>query len=111
MSTKINFSYKGTDYCLEYTRKSVKRMEDRGFSVSRIIEAPMSTLPELFAGAFIANHKFVDRKVIDEIYDNIKDKRELIDTLTTMYNEPIEALMSDSSEGDQGNAISWETTT
>lgn len=110
MSTKINFSYKGTDYCLEYTRNTVKRMEDRGFSASRIIEAPASTLPELFAGAFLANHKFVDRKVIDEIYDAMKDRKALIEVLVTMYNEPINALMSDSGADDQGNAIAWEAT-
>ena len=110
MSTKINFTYAGKDYCLEYTRKTVKQMEDRGFTASRVIEAPMSTLPELFAGAFIANHKYTDRKVIDEIYDNMKDKKILIETLSTMYREPIEALMSDSGDDEQGNAIAWEAT-
>lgn len=110
MSTKISFSYDGKDYCLEYTRKTVKQMEDRGFIAARIVEAPMSVLPELFAGAFLANHKYTDRKVIDAIYDKMKDKKALIGTLTTMYNEPIEALMSDSSEEDEGNAISWEAT-
>ena len=109
MSTKFNFSYEGKDYCLEYTKRTVKQMEDRGFVVSRFLEAPMSTLPELFAGAFLANHKFTDRKVIDAIYEGLKDKKALIGTLTTMYNEPIEALMSDGEN--EGNGIAWTATT
>lgn len=106
MSTKINFTYDGKDYCLEYTRQTVKRMEDRGFVASRIVEAPMTILPELFAGSFQANHKYTDRKVIDAIYDKMLDKHQLLETLTQMYNEPIEALMAD---GDEGNGIAWTT--
>lgn len=101
---KINFSYKGTDYCLEYTRKTVKTMEDRGFVASRIVETPVTILPDLFAGAFLANHKHAKREVIDEIFDNMQDKSALIETLSQMYNEPIKALMEDA---DEGNGISW----
>lgn len=100
----INFSYNGTDYCLEYTRKTVKTMEDRGFVASRIVDAPMTVLPDLFAGAFLANHKHTKREIIDEIFDKMKDKSSLIETLSQMYNEPIKALMED---GDEGNAIEW----
>ena len=107
MSTKINFTFDGKDYCLEYTRQSVKTMENRGFVASRILDAPMTVLPDLFYGAFLANHKYVDRKVVDAIFDKITDKRQLVETLSQMYNEPIEALMAD---GDEGNGIKWETT-
>lgn len=104
--TKISFTFDGKDYCLEYTRKTVKNMEDRGFVAARILEAPMTVLPDLFAGAFLANHKFTDRKVIDAIFDKMQDKKQLVETLTQMYNEPIEALMAD---GDEGNGIQWTT--
>lgn len=107
MSTKISFSFDGKDYCLEYTRQSVKTMENRGFVAARIVEAPMTVLPDLFAGAFLANHKYTDRKVIDTIFDKMTDKKQLVETLSRMYNEPIEALMAD---GDEGNGIQWETT-
>lgn len=107
MATKISFNYEGQDYCLEYTKQSVKTMENRGFIAGRILEAPMTVLPDLFAGAFLANHKYTDRKVIDAIFDKMKDKKQLVETLTQMYNEPIEALMSD---GDEGNGIQWATT-
>ena len=106
MATKITFTYDGKDYCLEFTRKTVRRMEENGFEIARFEKAPMTVLPDLFAGAFLANHRFVDRKVIDTIYDKMTDKASLIDTLGRMYNEPIEALMAD---GDEGNGIAWAT--
>ena len=102
--SKITFSYGGNDYCLEYTKRSVKTMEDRGFNPSKILEAPVTYLPELFAGAFLANHKFVRKEVIDDIYEAMGDKRELVNTLVEMYNEPIAALTEDPAEG---NAIAW----
>lgn len=104
MSTKISFSHEGRDYCLEYTRKTVKTMEDRGFIASRVAETPMSVLPELFAGAFLANHKYAKREVIDAIFDKMKDKQALVETLAKMYNEPLASLME---ECDEGNAIAW----
>lgn len=102
--SKITFSYGGNDYCLEYTKRSVKTMEDRGFNPSKILEAPMTYLPELFAGAFLANHKFVGKEVIDGIYATMDNKRELINSLIEMYNEPIAALTEDAAEG---NATAW----
>ena len=107
MATKIIFTHDEKEYCLEYTRKTVKLMEDRGISPANILGAPMTTLPELFAGAFLANHKFTDRKIIDAIYNKMGDKKALVGTLTKMYNEPIEALTADVEEG---NAIACTTT-
>ena len=104
MSTKITFSYGGTDYCLEYNKRTVKQMEDRGFIPSKILEAPMTYLPELFAGAFLANHRFVKKEIIDDIFDAMGDKKQLVNTLIEMYNEPINALTEDA---DEGNAIAW----
>lgn len=104
-TTKISFTYNDRDYVLEYTKETVKQMESRGFVASRVAEAPMTVLPDLFAGAFLANHKFTNRKIIDEIFEKMGDKSALIETLSLMYNEPIKALMED--DGDEGNAIAW----
>ena len=104
MATKINFTYDGVDYTLEFTRKTVKQMEDRGFVAARFGEAPMTILPDLFAGAFLANHKFVKRETVDKIYELMTDKQMLVDTLSQMYNEPLAALME---EPDEGNGIRW----
>ena len=107
MNKQLRFTYNGKEYCLEYTRKSVEQMEKSGFVVSDIKDKPMTTLPTLFAGAFIANHRFVKQELIDEIYSKMTNKSELIGKLAEMYNEPILALINDPDE-DEGN-LSWTT--
>ena len=54
MAKTIKFSYKGVDYTLEFTRKSIEIMEHKGFVLSDISEKPMTILPTLFRGAFLA---------------------------------------------------------
>lgn len=105
MAKKLQFTYDGKEYTLEFTRKTVENMERRGFIASEFIEKPMSCLPDLFAGAFKANHPFVKRDVIDDIYNKLPNKHELIDKLAEMYNEPIESLF-DEPEENEGN-VNW----
>lgn len=102
---QLKFTYNDKEYTLEYTRKSVEQMERNGFVASDVKDKPMSTLPTLFAGAFIANHRFVKPAVIDEIFAHMTNKAELIGKLAEMYNEPIAALVDDPEE-DKGN-VSW----
>lgn len=105
MSKQITFEFEGKEFTLEYTRKTIETMERQGFVASDIIEKPMSTLPALFAGAFLAHHRFVKREVIDRIYEKMINRQELIGKLAEMYNEPIESLMNDPEE-DEGN-VTW----
>lgn len=109
MSKQLSFTYEGVDYCLEYTRKSVEIMERQGFVASEIETKPMTVLPSLFAGAFLANHRFVKKDVIDKIYSKLTNKSELIGKLSEMYNEPIMALVDepDESEGNVNWTASW----
>lgn len=107
MAKQITFEFEGKEYVLEFTRKSIETMERQGFIVSEITEKPVSTLPVLFAGAFIAHHRFVKKDVIDRIFDKLTNKEELIGKLAEMYNEPIMALM-DEPEESEGN-VEWES--
>lgn len=105
MAKQINFEYDGNEYTLEFTRKSIEQMERQGFVASEITEKPMLTLPALFAGAFLAHHRYLKREIIDKIFDKFTNKQELIGKLAEMYNEPILALM-DEPEESEGN-IQW----
>lgn len=109
MAKQITFEYEGKTYTLEFTRNSVRTMEGNGFKISEIKDKPVSLLPEFFAGAFIAHHKYAKRSTIDEIFDNIGDKDNLIQTLSDMYNETLVSLMGGDEEEQSGN-ISWKTT-
>lgn len=105
MAKQIIFEYGGTDYTLEFTRKSIETMERQGFVIGDIVDKPMLTLPALFAGAFLAHHRFVKRKEIDEIYSKMTNREDLLQKLAEMYNEPLEALMEEPEEN-EGN-VTW----
>lgn len=98
MAKQLTFSYEGKNYTLEYTRNSIRQMENSGFIIADIDRKPMTVLPALFAGAFIAHHPFVKNDVIESIYAQMKDKRGLLEHLGEMYNEPITAFMDEPSD-------------
>lgn len=106
MAKDIRFVHDGKEYRLEFTRKSIEIMERQGFVASDIVEKPMSTLPALFAGAFLAHHRYVKKEIIDEIFSKMKNKQELISKLAEMYNEPILALVDEPEEAEEN--IIWE---
>lgn len=107
MAKQIKFEYKGKEYCLEYTRETVKQMEREGFKSSDVIDKPMLSLPRLFAGAFKAHHRFgTKQNDIDAIFDCFTNKDALFEKLAEMYNEPMETMLDEPT--DEGNAIAWE---
>lgn len=105
MAKTLEFTYKGKDYVLEYTRKSVQEMEKRGFVAADADTKPMTVLPMMFDGAFLAHHRFEKKEVIDEIFSKMSNKENLIAKLAEMYNEPIMTLLDEPSEK-EGN-VNW----
>lgn len=104
MAKTLTFTFKGKEYILEYTRRTVRQMEDSGFIASEVGEKPMQIL-RLFSGAFLAHHRSVKMDVIEDIYAALPNKEDLISALIDMYNEPIEALM-DEPDDESGN-VEW----
>ena len=105
--SKITISYDKKDYVLEYSRQSVRTMEAQGFVLDDIAAKPMMTIPMLFQGAFIKNHRGIKRNLMDEIYEEINNKTDLITALMEMYTETLSTLMDD--KADAGNAT-WAMT-
>ena len=103
MSKTIRVTYEGETYTLEYTRETISMMEKSGFRIQDVEDKPMSTLPSLFAGAFLAHHRKIKAGVISKIFEHMKDKEGLIAKLGEMYAEPLETLF-DEPEDDEGNA-------
>ena len=105
---QINFEYKGKAYCLEYTPDSIKQMEASGFSINDIGDRPATRIEQLWAGAFIANHRRnTSQTVIKELYRQMKDKEALLQKLSEMYNNALNYLLPD--EDDEGN-VEWTAT-
>lgn len=107
MAKQIKFEYKGKEYCLEYTRETVKQMERDGFKTENLLSKPMLTLPLLFAGAFKAHHKYGLKPAdIEDMFVLFTNKEALFEKLLEMFNEPMESMLDDPK--DEGNAIAWD---
>ena len=107
MAKQLTFNYNGKDYTLEFTRATVRMMEADGFVANDIESKPMTVLPDLFRGAFLAHHRFEKRPVIDEIYTHMTNKPLLIEKLAEMYNEPISSLLDEPAEGNVEWTPNW----
>ena len=109
MAKQLKFTFEGDEYTLEYTRRTVSEMEKNGFVANDIDTKPMTVLPMLFEGAFLAHHRFVKKDVIQTIYSKMTHKEDVIGKLAEMYNEPIMALVAepDKSEGNVDWTASW----
>ena len=103
--SKITLTHNDKEYTLEYSRQSVKTMEQQGFVLDEISSKPMTMIPLMFQGAFIKNHKGIKRNLMDEIYKGIKDRSALMEALMEMYAETLSTLMDDDAE-EAGN-VSW----
>ena len=102
---QLKFTYNDKEYTLEFTRRTVAEMEKKGFIAQEVEAKPMTTLPALFEGAFLAHHRFEKKEVIDEIFLKMKNKEDLIGKLAEMYNEHIMALVEEPEEN-EGN-VDW----
>lgn len=100
--SKITFTYKKNEYTLEYSRQTIKMMESQGFVLDEVASKPANMLPQLFAGAFMKNHRGLKRAYIDEMLEQTKDKSGLWQVLAEMYAETLSSLIGDNS--DEGNA-------
>lgn len=109
MAKQLKFTYNDAEYILEFTRRTVAEMEKKGFVAAEVENKPMTTLPALFEGAFLAHHRFVKKDVIDKIFASMTNKRELIGKLAEMYNDPIMSLIEEpeESEGNTDWTASW----
>lgn len=93
-----------TDYHLTFTRDSVRKIESMGFNIEEVGTKPVTMLPLLIRGAFMANHPSVSTKVIDELYNEMSDKQSFIEVLAELYAEPINSLLDDNKKG----KVKWE---
>lgn len=108
MAKTISISHEGRDYTLEFTRDTVSTLEKQGFRLRNIIDAPVTNIPILFAGAFQAHHQYTNRKVIDRIFTSLTNKEKLCECLIEMYSETVDSMVDEPEEGNEGN-VEWGT--
>lgn len=97
--TTIEFEWDGKEIVLEYTADSLRKMEKRGFDISKIEERLLTISETLFVGAFIANHDDIKESVRREIFHEVSASAEeggenLDEALAMMLEEAIEEMQS-----------------
>lgn len=106
MAKQITITYNDNQYTLEFTRDTVQKLDRAGIVAQDIATKPMSVLPALFRGAFLAHHKNIKAETVDDIYAHMPNKEKLIELLVSMYNEPIETLFDEPEESEKN--AQWE---
>lgn len=105
MAKKITIPYAGKTYTLEYTRTTVKMMEKQGFKLDELSSMPLTMVTALFNGAFLVNHPNLKGDTKEKIYDGLKNRTKLVQTLVEMYAEAYNSLFDeDEEEADEGNS-------
>lgn len=107
MNTKINLTWKGDKYVLEYDRNTVRILENAGFVLDEFLTKPMTNIELVFSGAFIKNHRNINQTTVDEIFKKVPDKNKLLVELRKMIEETYDSLLEEPDSSDEGNAI-WE---
>ena len=106
---KITFTYDDTQYNLRFTKRTVQQMEQAGFNIQEIDSKMVTTLPLLFAGAFKAEQPFLNQGKIDEIYETLPNKEDLIIALVELYNDTMQGLLVEP-DAKKGNVTEWKMT-
>lgn len=94
----------GNKYKLEFTKKTIIRMESAGFSIEDFDKMPVKQISLLVHGAFMANHPSVKEETVEKIYDSLKDKNGFLEKLAEMYAEHAEKLVE---EGNADWVANW----
>jgi hypothetical protein len=102
----IKISKDGKEYILEYDKEAIVIMEKKGFNLQNVDGQTMNMYPLIFQGAFYKNHKYMKSAEIDEIFNNISNRRELMSKLMEMIADQYQELIGDN--GDKGN-LGWES--
>ena len=106
MANAVTFTYKNVNYTLDFDRNTAVLLEQQGFSVENVYTKPNTYIPMLFYYAFAKYHKHIKRNLVDEIYEKMPKKQELVKALVELYLETGNSLF-DEPEGDEGN-LTWE---
>jgi len=106
MKKQIFVEYDDKNYTLEYNRSSVEKLERQGFTINLVDEKPMTMLPMLFSGAFLANHSNIKRTVVDAIFNSMNNKTELYGALGEMYGDTLNSLFEETEGGEKN--VTWE---
>lgn len=100
----LHDSNSNVDYRLTFTRDSVRKLESMGFNLEEVGTKPMTMIPLLIRGAFLANHPSVSAKVVESLYDEMSGKESFMEALVEMYSNTLNSLLENNKKG----KVKWE---
>lgn len=103
--TKVEFTYDNTDYTLEFTADSLRKMEREGFNFRTAEDRLVTVNEDIFCGAFIEHHNNVPKAKRLEIYKQLEEmsdgENNIDDVIGQMMSEAVDELRTHT-----GN-VSW----
>ena len=89
------------EYTLEYSRKTVAKVEQAGLDINRLESQSMTMIPLLFWGAFLMHHPHMTREQTDKIlFDGLGGLSEKeMAYLGKLYAAPFQTLVASEDEG------------
>ena len=97
-------------YELTFTRESAEATERNGFQIYEFSNGinPVKNTKALFYGAFIARNKGIKRKVVDEMFQHIEEKEDLMGVLLEMFMDASKSLLATDTEDKTAKNATWE---
>ena len=95
MAKTITVKYDGKEYRLAFTRRSIVKMEEKGFNAAEAGKTPISSTMQLFSGAFLAKHPAVGEKLVQEIYQHLENKEGLNTALSQLYADAVQSIFAE----------------
>lgn len=90
----------GREYTLEFSRKTVAKVEQAGLDINQLESKSMTMIPLLFWGAFLMHHPYMTREKTDSIlFDGLGGLNgKEMEHLGKLYAAPFQTLISDEGE-------------
>lgn len=92
----------GKEYTLEFSRKTVTRVEQAGLDINQIEAKSMTMIPLLFWGAFLMHHPYMTKDMTDKmLFEKLGGlKSEELEYLGKLYAEPFKTLVAAGEEAE-----------
>ncbi len=94
----IQIEYKDEVYTLGFSRRTVQQMEKQGFVLEQVMSKPATFVPMFFRGAFLMHHPRIKEELVNEIFNSITEKDDLLVALIDEYQAPLNAMFDEPTE-------------
>lgn len=92
---EMEFEYNNVHYKLGFNKSTVRQLEQRGFDATKLQNLPATMIQLLWQGAFLKNHKRTPQSTIEDIWNHLENRNDVIIKLVELYSEPLAGIVED----------------